>query len=169
MYMQTRKEIQKRYYEKHKDELAEKQRVRRGRPDYENAEPYNVSLAQIAWLAGLYEGEGHCTFWYRKGSTETSLRISMTDEDTIRTIQRITGVGMVDCIKPQKEGYKPMWRWCVNRREQIVALIEGMWPFLHERRKEQLTPLLNHCKIKLEKRLPTYKGYINLKIEQGEL
>lgn len=86
-----------------------------------------ISDIEVAWLAGLYEGEGCLT---RQGAHWT-LTIAMVDEDVIRRAHSITGVGRLHA--PTASAPK-LWRWCVSRRADLVPLVLLLLPHLGERR-----------------------------------
>jgi hypothetical protein len=103
------------------------------------------TAAEIAWLAGLYEGEG--------SMTKSSLAISMTDEDVIRRAAELLGTqvsgpyevrrrdadGVLHSARVDGKGdYKSMWKVQVGRAGTLKHLIPLMWPWLGARRREQL-------------------------------
>ena len=98
-----------------------------------------ASEGQIAWLAGLYEGEGSC------GARRSSARgavlqmsIKMTDLDVLERAQSITGLGRV--YGPYRRGpahYKPQYAWTLASVDAYAVLI-AIWPMLLSRRQEQV-------------------------------
>lgn len=86
------------------------------------------SREDLAWLAGLYEGEG-CVL-----ANPLRIRISMTDEDTLRAFVARSGVGAVTGPRPATGlGKKPVWDYVVTGRK-AYALLVAMLPWLGERR-----------------------------------
>lgn len=95
----------------------------------------------LAWAAGLFEGEGFVgPHDYRKHRPAWMMAVVMTDEDVVRRFHRIVGVGTV-CgpAKPRAEGHLPTWRWQVASRKYIYALCVALWPFMGRRRQERMT------------------------------
>lgn len=105
----------------------------------------NLSIADWAWLAGLYEGEGSIT---RNGpATVCGMKIQLNsiDKDVVEKAHLISGSGYVygpyknsgSNLKKQGE-FKDQWRWAVHKRNDILRIVGGMWPHLMERRRAQI-------------------------------
>lgn len=99
----------------------------------------NWTRENIAWAAGLFEGEGCIT----KNGTAIRLTLGMTDLDVVQRFHRVAGVGAIE-DKPSMSqwGKKPYWTWAVYRSEHVQALLAAFWPFLGERRKAKAKELL---------------------------
>ena len=92
-----------------------------------------------AYLAGFYEGEGSISSTSCAGGAgmQTRLSIYSTDEDVLRRASDLTGLGRV--YGPTlREGCKPIWRWNIYRKEEVHTAIVAMWPWLGDRRREQI-------------------------------
>lgn len=92
-------------------------------------------LVEIAWLAGLYEGEGSCY----GGNGTLHLSIKMADLDVLERAREIAGCGLVH--GPYTRGpahWKPMWQFRIHRDEQALAVATRIRPFLMSRRVVQL-------------------------------
>lgn len=96
----------------------------------------------IAWAAGLFEGEGCITT--QKGRAGR-LDLISTDQDVIRKFYAIVGVGRVNGpYRPNSSlGHKPQWRWSVSGFENIQALLAAFWTFLCERRRKRAIEVLS--------------------------
>lgn len=102
---------------------------------------------QIAWVAGLIEGEGTIrTHKTRPSQAQEGITyaypmvsVQMTDEDVVRRAQEWTGLGRVlgPYNVPSRPGSKPIWMWHVMRKDQAMTLIAMVWAYLGERRREQ--------------------------------
>jgi len=92
-----------------------------------------MTTANIAWLAGLFEGEGCINQDKRKKAT-WRLRVVMTDFDIIQRLHAITGVGNVSETTKQELHHKPAYQWIVYRKEHIQHLLSKMLPYLGNRR-----------------------------------
>lgn len=98
-----------------------------------------ISAADLAWLTGLFEGEG-CMSLNHQG--RPVLRLGMTDEDVVRRARAIAGVGYVKgAATPCKSG-KVMWYWGVGRCEEAAALINLMLPLFGKRRAAKAIQVL---------------------------
>lgn len=101
----------------------------------------NWSRENIAWAAGLFEGEG-CIV---TGSPHNRWRLTLssTDEDVIRKFAVIVGVGGV--LGPQRHKnpkWKPIWTWWCTGGEKTTALLAAFYPLLGERRKAKAEVLM---------------------------
>ena len=115
-----------------------------------------MSEVEVAWVAGLLEGEGsfglrayHGTSNGNRGGVR-SLGIScgMTDEDTILKLHNIVGIGNFNPERRVKrsETHKPMYIWQVNKRADCVALMETIRPHMSMRRRAKIDELLQYAK-----------------------
>ena len=99
-----------------------------------------ISIADAAYIAGLFDGEGSITYKQymrkRKGKQKAYLtwniqmEVSMTDESLIRWLHDVLKVGSVNKRPPHKKsmGKKMQWRWRCGYREALyVAKI--IWPY----------------------------------------
>ena len=92
------------------------------------------------WLTGLYEGEGCLT--HNKGprnSRGLALTVTMRDLDVVRRLHKVSGVGHINGPYPgKKDNHSAMWRWAVNKREDVLFVANGMYEHLSARRREQI-------------------------------
>ena len=100
-----------------------------------------IAETDIAYIAGIIDGEGHIEFTRRKekrkGSTSNCIRINirvqMTDQSVLLWMREVIGMGTVrkrnrsPSIKPH---WKDSWVYTIRFREayQLCLLI---WPFAH--------------------------------------
>lgn len=105
--------------------------------------------ADIAWAAGLFEGEG-C---WRLSASRKDGRISggrryvyaqlaSTDEDVVQRFRAIVGVGSIYFRKAQRSGHKNLWTWMISDRDGFEHVAELFRPWLGERRLERLNEVL---------------------------
>jgi hypothetical protein len=92
----------------------------------------NWSRENLAWAAGLFEGEGCIT---RRQGVQTNLVMTMTDEDVVRRFHAIIGHGKVYGPYKTKTGVKLQWRWACTGSKHCIAVLAALWCFLGERRK----------------------------------
>ena len=117
------------------------------------------SASEIAWAAGLFEGEGCFYFGHRN----LQATLAMTDADVVDRFERIVGFGHRSVRegdhKNDKRGYKnewkPIYRWSARSFEHVQALIAMLWPYLGDRRKARAKELL------LDKRIDRLMLYRN--------
>jgi hypothetical protein len=100
--------------------------------------------AEIAWAAGLWEGEGYVQTHKasRPSGTYVYARMGMsqTDEDVIRRFHSVVGCGTITDRPPRKEGHKPYWVWQLTDPQHVA---EAFRPWLGKRRLDQLSSALN--------------------------
>ena len=87
----------------------------------------------IAWCAGLFEGEGTVVYGAsHKGPLR--IKISSTDRDVLDLMRERSGVGSVSGpYEPNGFGKKPFHLWAANGHE-AVGLLRKMQPLLGSRR-----------------------------------
>lgn len=90
----------------------------------------------IAWAAGLFEGEGCIT----KNKGIPVLKLTMTDEDVVRRFGEVMGTGSVtgpyENSKKLCENPKPLWWWAAYGMNALIAYSK-LHPWLGTRRREQ--------------------------------
>ena len=103
-----------------------------------------MNVSDAAYIAGLFDGEGHVQYkQYLDGKRKDrpkrykvwriSLEMSMTDEDVIRWVHEVTGVGTVRLnVKNKSPSSKPhwkdQWRWRCSHRDAL-KIAKLMWPY----------------------------------------
>ncbi|MFM9625700.1 hypothetical protein ACKI14_48305, partial [Streptomyces turgidiscabies] len=103
-------------------------------------------LEQIAWAAGLFEGEGCITISnQQRGYQQPRLKLTMTDDDVVRRFGEIVEVGQF-CIQRFKNPlYKEQLCWYTGKREDVVKVIDMLIPFFGERRKAKALEVRAIC------------------------
>lgn len=99
-----------------------------------------------AWLAGLIEGEGSFLTVTTAGYPYGWVQVGTTDEDIALRIQSLVG-GTIH-IDKRKEGWKTLYRWRMMRCKEAMAIAYGVFPWLGERRKQQVRKMLAHVGVK---------------------
>ena len=94
-----------------------------------------ASAEEIAWAAGLFEGEGSI---YPSGRG-VRLALKMTDEEPIRRFAKIVKRGSVYgpySYERWSDGHKrkPFWTWVCYDRAEAGVTIERLAPWLSSRR-----------------------------------
>ena len=98
-----------------------------------------ISIADAAYVAGLFDGEGSVYFKRMKQRKNTRpgkpvhnvtvirMEMAMTDKEVIKWCYELFGCGSCGERKV-KPGYKRQWRWRVAHRDALyVAKI--IWPY----------------------------------------
>lgn len=101
----------------------------------------------IAWAAGLFEGEGSISLRrLRDGSAaQATVSIDMTDPDVIIQLAARLGIGRLH--GPYKGTNKPRYRWTVSRLADVETFCTWVYPFLGERRQARIRQVLGEMKV----------------------
>lgn len=103
-------------------------------------------VAQLAWAAGLIEGEGSI---HVRSTGAVVLTVVMTDVDVLQRLQRTFGKGSI--VGPyQHKGqahYKPQWHWTVTCARDVAAIGMTLYPLTHERRQGQIRMMLSAWRV----------------------
>lgn len=104
----------------------------------------SIDSHDLAWLAGWLEGEGCFTLRKPRGGHGWGIAVSAvsTDEDVIRRVAAITGIGSVRFRKPQQLHHQDSWIWQVSRRPHVLSLLRELLPLMGERRSEKIREML---------------------------
>ncbi len=94
---------------------------------------------EIAWAAGLFEGEG-CIVLRAKRAAE--LTVGMTDRDVIDRFHRVVGAGYVLTESRTKDGHKTLHRWMCGKSADVRAVLAAFLPYFGARRAEKATEVL---------------------------
>lgn len=98
--------------------------------------PRVVSELDIAWAAGLFEGEG-CFNCQEDTACRPRAAMSLTDHDVILRFCDIVKLGTLsDAFEPRNHRHKKFWQWWTTE-EETYALYDLLKPYLGPRRREQ--------------------------------
>lgn len=100
-----------------------------------------VTEAEVAWAAGLFEGEGTVTAKRGKGAGHRyQAAVIMTDEDVLRRFAEVIGLGkFYGPYQPANPNAKPIWRWMTTRNAEIERMSALLGPWLGARRMARFT------------------------------
>lgn len=109
-----------------------------------NDQLYRITAEQIAWVAGIIEGEGSFIVEKRRiGKYATRLYVSgritvnMTDQDVIERLAELCGGNVT--YEPQKApNRKDQWRWTFRQYENLKVLCDLLRPWMAVRRTAQM-------------------------------
>lgn len=128
-----------------------------------------MSPEEVAWVAGLLEGEG-CFFitWSQTRVGEyprMQLRCCMTDEDIVRKLYSMVGgkvSGPIQKKKVSADGQLPklQWLWVMGRRNGAEDLMKRIRPYMGTRRGAKIDEILAAGK--------AYPGYTNSRSSDEE-
>ena len=100
-----------------------------------------VTVRELAWAAGLIEGEGNFGVRRRGNSISLVVQVSMTDYDVLLKLQEILG-GQVTGPYIHREGnIKPNWH--ISRACRAAAVGMTLYTFFGERRQQQVRTMLD--------------------------
>ncbi len=108
-----------------------------------------ISDADIAWAAGLFEGEGTFDLGRVSKDRHTGDRVyaraslGTTDEDVLLRFQAIVGVGSVNKARQMMRSGKKMWYWKAATRDDVEHVAELFRPWLGTRRLARMTEVLS--------------------------
>jgi hypothetical protein len=86
------------------------------------------SRERLAWVAGLFEGEG-CISQF---DSRWSVHLASTDHDVLVRLNDIVGLGQIN--GPYDRGHKPHWVWQCASQPKVYAFLVAIYPWLGERR-----------------------------------
>jgi hypothetical protein len=119
-----------------------------------------VDTQQLAWFAGLFEGEGNIAIAKNGG---TRLTIRMTDRDIIERVAELFPVQSIQVVvpKPARAGYsqpKTQYAWRVSDPARVREILQLILPWLGQRRSAAAREVLAHLATR-----PGIGGYQRLK------
>ena len=97
-----------------------------------------MSPNDLAWLAGLIEGEGYLGIIHGRGV----VRVAMTDADVVDHLQAVSGVGLVRDLPRRAAHHKPVRSWTVQREASVPGLLLAVTPLLGSRRRIRASEIL---------------------------
>lgn len=128
--------------------------------------------AEIAWAAGIFEGEGcFCIASEReraKGKTALRMDMAMTDFDTVERFARVMGVGRL--YPREKPGnLKDMLKWAVCDRSGYEHAFGLLYPWLSVRRQVRGAEVLRLHVETIESRPPRKPRANNRKLTDEQV
>jgi len=103
----------------------------------------------IAWLAGLLEGEGSFGIDSRAAQRYTNstapgnpyISVSMTDEDVIAKVATITGKNYF-LVSQKTVTEKKVFKCHIGDRATVFTILTRILPYMGKRRQSEIQPLL---------------------------
>jgi hypothetical protein len=112
--------------------------------DYHDNELRQMSELEIAWFAGLFEGEGCITF-AGVNKTQVRLLIPSVDRDVIEKVRAVTGIGTIytqNYTTPVNHLSGVIHRWQAGRFIENQALLRLILPHMSQRRSTKIQEAL---------------------------
>lgn len=95
-----------------------------------------ASEYDLAWAAGLFEGEGTTCATRHREVKYASVALCMNDEEPVRRFHEIVGVGNVN-FNPVRGNPNPRWDWKAGAKKDVEYVVELLAPWLSDRRLVQ--------------------------------
>lgn len=99
----------------------------------------NASALEVAWLAGLLEGEA--AFDLHKGRYPR-VRLGMTDRDTVEHAARLMGASVR--LSLNRAPYSATWHTELSG-PKAEAVMRAILPLMHTRRSQRIAAVLAHA------------------------
>jgi hypothetical protein len=98
-----------------------------------------MTKAELAWLAGLFEGEG-TIYAHKVGARHYAhLSITSTDYDVLEKVAALTGAKIYERPNdPSRIGKRTIYNAAISKSGVALALAALMLPWLGERRRDQI-------------------------------
>lgn len=101
---------------------------------------------EIAWAAGVLEGEGCFTLVRNskaKGGRSAKIVLQMNDLDVITNVRKVFDLKGKIYRRPPRGNSKESWTWTVYRASDVKEILWYVLPWLGKRRKEKAKELLD--------------------------
>lgn len=98
---------------------------------------------QLAWAAGLFEGEG--SFGCDKRTRNIHIELSSTDADVLQRFAAVVGAGRIEVKGRATRRGKTVWTYRLQSVEQVRETIHLFLPHLGERRQSRALEVLAHA------------------------
>ncbi len=106
---------------------------------------YFTNQADVAWAAGLFEGEG-CLTWHSVPDTVAGRRfkvsIGSNDKDVLDKFAALFPVGKVRGPYKDGKGRRVSWQYQCTIAEHVYAVVVALYPWLCSRRKARIEQFL---------------------------
>ena len=100
-----------------------------------------MNIADIAWMSGLFEGEGSISISKKKGYCY--LQLVSTDEDVLYKFARLAACKNKITYCPRRQHQtKDAYKWQVGNRADVTRLLNEWLPFLGDRRAAKANEVL---------------------------
>lgn len=97
----------------------------------------------VAWAAGLFEGEGTITLNGKQLSPR--LKLSMTDFDVVRRFAKIVRVGHLCPWIDDNPKHLPQLCWYTGRKKHVAEVLNLLSPYFGKRRRKRARIVLKRA------------------------
>jgi hypothetical protein len=110
----------------------------------------NLTETDIAWIAGLLEGEGYFGIDNRQRNYKVSksppapfIKISMVDEDIIQRLSKLLDKSY---FSPSRKTVKDkqVYTLHIGEKEKVLFILEKIIPYMGVRRSERIKECISH-------------------------
>ena len=92
---------------------------------------------ELAYLAGVFDGEGSFGIWSKGDGKNKQLRVSveMSDGDIVLRFLTFFKAGAIYSREPKDPKHKLMYSWRVVNKEKALDILRKMLPYFSRRRQ----------------------------------
>jgi len=115
-----------------------------------------MKAVKLAWLAGIFDGEGTITTTKNHGTTRPLLQVTNTNQALLTEVQTLLYALIKRQVracrqKPSVLSTKPCYYLYVTKQSEVKIVLEALLPYLIAKR-EQAILLLEYVTIRLARR-----------------
>lgn len=99
------------------------------------------SPVDVAWAAGLFEGEGSLIV---RGRTSAEAILGMTDADVVARFAAVLGFGTLHHEQRDNPRHNDVYRWSASNARDVRVLAEMFLPFFGGRRRQRALEILEY-------------------------
>ena len=98
-----------------------------------------MKTEEIAWAAGLLEGEGYFGAGDRR---YPYISIEMTDKDVLKKLRQVFPFGEIKTIDNTRKNGIESYRMYLSSQEKVKDIIKKIRPWMGTRRKQRMDELI---------------------------
>lgn len=102
---------------------------------------------ELAWAAGIWDGEGCTSLMRSRPNAKPTIRMSVSQKYSAHVIQRFyEAVGRRGKLTTRTRNKGPegtIYIWRTNSQQVIEQVIELLWPYLSQPKRDQYIRCLN--------------------------
>lgn len=92
-------------------------------------------VSEIAWAAGFFDGEGTTSILSAKRDKWEYVRMGVSQKEIgplEKFQQAVNGLGRI-----YKVNTRQIYSWNVYKKEDVIEVLNILWPYLYETKKKQ--------------------------------
>jgi hypothetical protein len=86
-----------------------------------------TNQVDLVYLAALVDTEGHISI-YERSRRAVTIGVCNTHEPVMRWLESLGGTNY--CVSGRDPSHKPIWRWQLQRRRDVLAMLEAIRPYM---------------------------------------